>query len=504
MMWRVEVHHDGTVDYLTLGGGSVYSTIEEAAAAYAEAHAIHPMVTYKIAPHQCSCPSESAVADLRDMLLKAYAQRDEAYTQRDEANRQREEALASALRTDTMRSDVENACADRIAALAARDEAVAKVAELSAQVETQLKALGICDQWIRERDVRIEAQLESAREIERRLASTEARLADSEAVSRGLADLVKGTEEHATPSLRGLLRRWASGQPEPALRVVDAHARAARLLEELRVVEGERDRLRGEVRALHAAAVEADLANYKDERPALYEEVARLRGLVEERDAALLALLSETASTGYDPGQLLWNELHEGDSTTTWSTTTADRERYARAENFVRRWGYLDMHADRARLMKQIAELRELLMASGGEVGRLRCAFSEQELKIANLTDIANRRPLMSSDEAALRAEIERLRAALGENTAARAGAPTPAGKRVWACKAVWGIESELPAGADQPMREAVKDAFFKLTGRWPDTLFSGWGGQLTDAELRCVKESEGRQAQYSTEASRH
>ena len=494
MMWRVEVHHDGTVDYLTLGGGSVYSTIEEAAAAYAEAHAIHPMVTYKIAPHQCSCPSESAVADLRDMLLKAYAQRDEAYTQRDEANRQREEALASALRTDTMRSDVENACAYSVAALAARDEAVAKVAELSAQVETQLKALGICDQWIRERDSAI-AGLKS--ELTLRTASLETRLVDGEEVRRDF--VFQLTAKRRTQLLSRFFPNHVDAD-SPHERV----ARAARLLEELRAVESERDCLRGEVEALRAAAVEADLANYKDERPALYEEVARLRGLVEERDAALLALLSETASTGFDPGQLLWNELHEGDSTTTWSTTTADRERYARAENFVRRWGYLDMHTDRARLMEQIAELREQLMASGGEVGRLRCAFSEQELKIANLTDIANRRPLMSSDEAALRAEIERLRAALGENIAARAGAPTPAGKRVWACKAVWGIESELPAGADQPMREAVKDAFFKLTGRWPDTLFSGWGGQLTDAELRCAKENEGRQAQYSTEASRH
>ena len=470
MMWRVEVHHDGTVDYLTLGGGSVYSTIEEAAAAYAEAHAIHPMVTYKIAPHQCSCPSESAVADLRDMLLKAYAQRDEAYTQRDEANRQRDEALASALRTDTMRSDVENACADRVAALAARDEAIAKVAELSAQVETQLKALGICDQWIRERNSAI-AGLKS--ELTLRTASLETRLADGEEVRRDL--VFQLIAKRRTQLLSRFFPNHVDAD-SPHERV----ARAARLLEELRAVESERDCLRGEVEALRAAAGEAGLANYREERPALYAEVARLRGLVEERD-------TETASTGFDPGQLLWNELHEGDSTTTWSTTTADRERYARAENFVRRWGYLDMHADRARLMEQIAELRKQWMASGGEVGRLRCALSEQERKIVNLTDIANRRPLMSSDEAALRAEIERLRAALGETVAATTGAPTPAGKRVWACKAVWGIDSELSAGCDQPMREAVKDAFFKVTGRWPDALFSGWAGQLTEGELRCA-----------------
>ena len=62
---------------------------------------------------------------------------------------------------------------------------------------------------------------------------------------------------------------------------------------------------------------------------------------------------------------------------------------------------------------------------------------------------------------------------------------------KVWGCKIGTKGPLDLPGGSDQPMREAVKRAFFELTGRWPDFTFSGWADELTDSQKQVVEEDE-------------
>jgi hypothetical protein len=58
-----------------------------------------------------------------------------------------------------------------------------------------------------------------------------------------------------------------------------------------------------------------------------------------------------------------------------------------------------------------------------------------------------------------------------------------PVKPRVWSCK-IGGVDTEaLPPGADWPLRQAVKEAYFKLTGKESDFCFSGWGAELTEDE---------------------
>jgi hypothetical protein len=58
---------------------------------------------------------------------------------------------------------------------------------------------------------------------------------------------------------------------------------------------------------------------------------------------------------------------------------------------------------------------------------------------------------------------------------------------KIWFCKIGEVDESLLPFGSDFPMRQAIKEAYFKLTGRYPNFLFSGWTGELTKAERNIV-----------------
>lgn len=60
--------------------------------------------------------------------------------------------------------------------------------------------------------------------------------------------------------------------------------------------------------------------------------------------------------------------------------------------------------------------------------------------------------------------------------------------EQVWDCK-IGGVVGELPPGADFPIRQAVKEAFLKLTGVDAEFCFSGWGGSL-DANERAVVEA--------------
>ena len=62
---------------------------------------------------------------------------------------------------------------------------------------------------------------------------------------------------------------------------------------------------------------------------------------------------------------------------------------------------------------------------------------------------------------------------------------------KIWTCKIgeVW----DLPDGADAPMRQAVQDAYVRLTGEQPTFLFSGWGAELSTAEAEVVRPSPTR-----------
>lgn len=63
-----------------------------------------------------------------------------------------------------------------------------------------------------------------------------------------------------------------------------------------------------------------------------------------------------------------------------------------------------------------------------------------------------------------------------------------PANKyRVWSCKIVVPADAQLPGGFDAPPRcaaiAAVEDAGIYVFG-----CFSGWGGELTEGELRVLE----------------
>lgn len=59
--------------------------------------------------------------------------------------------------------------------------------------------------------------------------------------------------------------------------------------------------------------------------------------------------------------------------------------------------------------------------------------------------------------------------------------------ERIWECK-IGGAVDDLPPGADFPMRNAVAEAFEKLTGRTAEFNFSGWGSKLNEYERAVVE----------------
>lgn len=63
---------------------------------------------------------------------------------------------------------------------------------------------------------------------------------------------------------------------------------------------------------------------------------------------------------------------------------------------------------------------------------------------------------------------------------------------KIWSCKIGECEESDLLRdgeyyGADGPMRQAIREAYLKVTGKEPDFIFSGWVAELTEAERECV-----------------
>lgn len=71
---------------------------------------------------------------------------------------------------------------------------------------------------------------------------------------------------------------------------------------------------------------------------------------------------------------------------------------------------------------------------------------------------------------------------------------PPPKKKKIWSCKIGECEEGDLPFGSDGPMREAVEEAYKKITGKEPDFLFSGWGGKLDEYERMVVDETQKRE----------
>lgn len=51
-----------------------------------------------------------------------------------------------------------------------------------------------------------------------------------------------------------------------------------------------------------------------------------------------------------------------------------------------------------------------------------------------------------------------------------------------WTCTIGPVRRSEIPKGADSPMRAAVERAFKEITGRYPERLSSGWGCSVSMA----------------------
>lgn len=58
----------------------------------------------------------------------------------------------------------------------------------------------------------------------------------------------------------------------------------------------------------------------------------------------------------------------------------------------------------------------------------------------------------------------------------------------IWECKIGSSELRPLPMGSDLPMRQAVREAYLKLTRENPEFIFSGWGATLTPSELIVVE----------------
>lgn len=59
---------------------------------------------------------------------------------------------------------------------------------------------------------------------------------------------------------------------------------------------------------------------------------------------------------------------------------------------------------------------------------------------------------------------------------------------QIWSCKIGECPEASLPIAADSPMRDAVAEAYTRITGHAPTFIFSGWNDDLTEEE-RAVHE---------------
>lgn len=60
--------------------------------------------------------------------------------------------------------------------------------------------------------------------------------------------------------------------------------------------------------------------------------------------------------------------------------------------------------------------------------------------------------------------------------------------KQIWECKIGSVSLDKLPPGSDNPMRNAIREAYMRLTGQEPEFLFSSWNAELDEYEQEALK----------------
>lgn len=80
---------------------------------------------------------------------------------------------------------------------------------------------------------------------------------------------------------------------------------------------------------------------------------------------------------------------------------------------------------------------------------------------------------------------------------------PLTTDERIWKCK-VGGPVNWLPGGADLPMRNAIREAFTRITGREAEFVFSGWGATLTEGERAVVENRDPSDASITARISKY
>jgi hypothetical protein len=59
--------------------------------------------------------------------------------------------------------------------------------------------------------------------------------------------------------------------------------------------------------------------------------------------------------------------------------------------------------------------------------------------------------------------------------------------KQIWECQIGEVDVAKLPQASDAPMRAAVREAYFQLTGEYPEFIFSRWNAELDDVRRSIV-----------------
>lgn len=69
---------------------------------------------------------------------------------------------------------------------------------------------------------------------------------------------------------------------------------------------------------------------------------------------------------------------------------------------------------------------------------------------------------------------------------------PDVGDEAVWSCKIGGSFpHGALPPGSDETMRQAVQEAYERLTGQSDGYIFSGWSGELDESERAVVEDRE-------------
>lgn len=69
---------------------------------------------------------------------------------------------------------------------------------------------------------------------------------------------------------------------------------------------------------------------------------------------------------------------------------------------------------------------------------------------------------------------------------------------KIWFCKIGEVDAAKIPEGGDLPMRQAVEEAYFDLTGETAKFNFSGWGATLDEGERAVVENREPSPEHYA------